>query len=151
MGARRWRWDQWLVAGPIGGGLVFGLLGPLLLLVDSWVNEPPPGFSYDLAAAAVIAVGASILGAMAGLVVAVVCALVTVPVEWFGRPTRRFYTWLAVGVTVVLAAPVGAFGHGANSGFQLIFFPIVPICAFSFAAYWIGAWVWSNGERHGGA
>lgn len=148
MGARRWRWDQWLVAGPAGGGLVFGLLAPALLLVDSWVIESTPstpGWSYDFGAAAVIAAGASILGAMAGLAAGVVCALVTVLVEWIGRPSRRFYTWLAVGVTVVLATPVGVFGHGANSGFDLVLFPIVPICASSFAAYWVGAWVWSKG------
>jgi hypothetical protein len=76
---------------------------------------------------------------MAGLAAGVVCALVTVLVEWIGRPSRRFYTWLAVGVTVVLATPVGVFGHGANSGFDLVLFPIVPICASSFAAYWVGA------------
>jgi hypothetical protein len=145
VGTRRWRWDRWLVAGPVSGALVFGLLAPLLFLVDARVNGLPPGLSYDPAAAAIAALGAAVLGTLAGVVAGIVCAVITVPIEWFGRPTRRFYTWLAVGVTAMLGSLFGALGHGANGGLALVLFPIVPVCVSTFAAYWVGAWVWSRG------
>lgn len=139
------RWDQWLVAGPVSGALVFGLLAPLLFFVDARVNGLPPGFSYDLAAAVIASLFGAVWGTMAGVVAGIVCAAFTLPVEWFGRPTRRFYTWLGVGVTAMLGSWIGVATYGANGGLALVLFPIVPVCVSTFAAYWVGAWVWSRG------
>lgn len=144
VGARCWRWDQWLVAGPISGALVFGASGPLLFLVDAGANGLPPGLSFDLASVAIAALAAGMLGTMAGVVAGIVCAAITLPVEWFGRPTRRFYTRLAVGVTAVLGSSISLVGHRPSSGFAPVVISVVPVCVSTVAAYWVGAWVWAS-------
>jgi hypothetical protein len=142
VGTRGRRWPQWLVFGPILGGLVLGPLVPVLFLVDTWRAAEQVGIDGGVVYMLVfMAVPAGMLGALAGLGAGIACAAITAPVERRGRPTRRFYTRVAVCVTAVLASVIGALAHRAAPGFDLVLFPTVPIGISILVAYWIGALV----------
>jgi hypothetical protein len=149
MSDRRWRWHQWLVAGPLFGGLVIGTSMPVLFLVQVWVDGTLPPWEIDVGIVYMfgyMAGVAAVWGAVAGLGAGIVCAVITAPVEWHGRPTHRFYPRLAVGVTAPLAALVGAHVHRSVPGFDLGLFPVTPICFASFVAYRVGALVGNDGR-----
>lgn len=124
-------------------------MAPVLFWIESWYQPSPPGLSYDLGAAAIGAAAAGMLGTMAGVAAGLACAVITAPVEWFGRPSRRFYTWLGVGVTTVLGSSFGVLfmlpGHPLGLG--TVLWVALPICVSAFAAYWAGVWVWTKGLK----
>jgi hypothetical protein len=138
----------WLLVGAVSGGVVIGVLAPVLLVADAMVADDLEvfretfGLGYTIAAAALIA---GVWGAIGGTLAGMVCAVVTSVRERRPGASRSYYAWSATVVTAVLAGLIGAsnfLDESTVSAWDVFVWVGAPVAVSGAAAHRLGGWVW---------